>query len=253
VRCSVFDFVQVPESQREVTPEGFLRAPARIARVGVQVYSAGSLGLIGVPPEQPIRLYRAPEEVFARTAMDSFEGSTLTLNHPAGGQFVDADSWRRLAIGDVVDVRRDGRFVAATVTVRDADAVKLVQSGAAQLSCGYDFDLDMTPGTTPEGEQYDGRQTAIAGNHVAVVAVGRAGPEVRIADAAISQEENTKKKIRKKVPTVDAPRVEMPLVGRRAALARHVATAVPKSAAAAAGLKGRAAFISGHRHAGGSK
>lgn len=59
-----------------------------------------------------------------------------------------------------------------------------------------------------------------------------------------------KKKIKKRIPAVDATRVEAPLVGRRAALARHAEKAAPKVAAVAAGLRGRAAFLAAQRGGG---
>ncbi len=55
------------------------------------------------------------------------------------------------------------------------------------------------------------------------------------------------------IKTADAVGVAKPVVGRRAMLAAHANNAAPKSAAAKAGLKGRAAFVASHRHAGGSK
>jgi hypothetical protein len=43
----------------------------------------------------------------------------------------------------------------------------------------------MAPGTF-EGQRYDGRMTEINGNHVAIVAEGRCGSDVVVADQARS-------------------------------------------------------------------
>jgi hypothetical protein len=43
----------------------------------------------------------------------------------------------------------------------------------------------MTPGTSPEGEKYDGRMTQIVANHIALVEAGRAGPDVMVADSVL--------------------------------------------------------------------
>lgn len=169
------------QTQRQMTPEGFLVAPARIARTGVQSYRASELGLPGVDANKIIRLHRPSEEVFAPEAIASFEAQTVTDNHPAGA--VTSGNWPDLARGDVHGVGSDGEYLCAQkVIVRAQDAINKVQSGKAQLSCGYVFDVDMTPGTTADGVPYDGVQRNIRGNHVAIVQAGRAGPNVRIAD-----------------------------------------------------------------------
>jgi hypothetical protein len=175
-RCRVRDYYEMPPS-REIDPRtGFLRAPAKIARTGVQVYSARDLGLDG--GDKPVRLYRPLEEVSksART----FESVPMTDEHPP--MDVTAENWRQLAAGDVRDVTMEGEFLCACVIVKDADTIDVVRDGKAELSCGYSFSLDMTSGTTAAGEQYDGIQRDIEGNHVAIVDRGRAGPRVRIAD-----------------------------------------------------------------------
>jgi hypothetical protein len=51
-----------------------------------------------------------------------------------------------------------------------------------ELSPGYGYRPDMTPGTTPEGVAYDGVMRDIMGNHVAIVKEGRTGPNVMVAD-----------------------------------------------------------------------
>lgn len=174
-RCKARDFYELPSS-RETTPQGFLRAPAKIARTGVQPYSSRELGLDG--GDKILKLFRPPEEV-AKSAR-SFESVPMADEHPPGD--ITADNWKLLAVGDVRDVSMDGDFLAACVIVRDADAISIVRDGKAELSCGYSFNLDMTPGVTPAGEPYDAIQRDIEGNHVAIVDRGRAGSRVRIAD-----------------------------------------------------------------------
>ena len=176
-RCKARDFYPLPSS-REIQPgTGFLRAPAKINRTGIQVYSGRELGL-DEWGDKPVRLWRPPEEV--AKAVKTFEAVTLTDDHPPRG--VDAVNWHLLAKGDVRDCAMEGEFTAATVIVRDQEQIEVVQGGKAELSCGYEFNLDMTSGTTPEGEPYDGIQRDIVGNHVAIVDRGRAGSRVRIGD-----------------------------------------------------------------------
>lgn len=51
-----------------------------------------------------------------------------------------------------------------------------------ELSPGYGYTPDMTPGVTPEGVAYDGVMRHIIGNHVTIVKEGRTGPDVVVAD-----------------------------------------------------------------------
>ena len=57
---------------------------------------------------------------------------------------------------------------------------KIKRGDARQVSAGYKVDYDPTPGATPEGEEYSGVQRNIRVNHIAVVPIGRAGPEVKL-------------------------------------------------------------------------
>lgn len=192
-RVRILDLVAV--SQRQITPEGYLVAPARIARTGIQEYRAKELGIDkrGMPAAKIVRLYRPAEEVFAPPTIASFDGAPITVGHPAGG--VDAKTWKKLAVGEARDVAADGQFLAAKLTVRDKAAIDDVVNGKSQLSCGYEFDLDMTPGTTADGQAYDGVQRNISGNHIAIVDAGRAGPGVRIADNQNDKEQTMKIRI----------------------------------------------------------
>lgn len=174
-RCKTKDFFPLASS-RTITSEGFLDAPAKIARTGIQVYTARELGLDG--GDKRVRLYRSPEEV--SKSVKSFESKTATNDHPADD--VSSLTWKDVAVGDVRDVAFAGDVVNARIIVRDEAAKQAVQDGKAEISCGYSFALDMTPGTTADGQEFDGWQREIEGNHVAIVDAGRAGPAVRIAD-----------------------------------------------------------------------
>lgn len=138
------------------TPQGQARIPANVARSGVQLYpqADGSVR----------REYRPPEEVFHPDSLRTYETATVTEGHP--GQ-VTSENWSQLAKGDVRAPRRDGRFVVADLVIRDKAVLDKVEDGTLQeLSCGYDCLLEMTPGTSPEGEHYDAIQRAIVVNHI---------------------------------------------------------------------------------------
>lgn len=175
------DFMSL--SSRHVTDEGYLVAPGNIARTGVQEYRAYELGLDadGMDPMKVIRLHRPPEEVFDGTSMASFENKPITIEHPPVA--VTADNWAELAKGEVRGIARSGDVMTGTLLIKSKDAIEALQAGKVQLSNGYTFVLDLTPGTTADGRTYDGVQRNIRGNHVALVDAARCGSACRIADS----------------------------------------------------------------------
>lgn len=194
-RCQVYDVLPVG-SRRKVTEEGFLLAPATLARTGTQPYRRGELGLAG-DPNEIILLMRTADEVFHPDAVASFENKPVTIGHPADG--VTPQNWRSMAMGEVRDCKRaaDDTMIA-NVVIKDAEAIRLVvDEGKKALSNGYTFELDLTP-----GQGFDGYQRNIRGNHVAIVDVARGGPQCRIGDN--QQERTMSKKI-----TVDGVPMEL--------------------------------------------
>lgn len=166
------------DAGKKRTPNGFLECDALIARTGVQIYHR--------PDGSERREYRPPDEVFKADALTSAVKVPITFTpdmpnwHPP--EPVTADNADRYQAGITgSEAKADGRFVKTTALIFKADAIKAAESGDfAQLSCGYSCDLEMTPGTTPEGEKYDGIQRNIRVNHVAMVRAARAGPEARL-------------------------------------------------------------------------
>jgi hypothetical protein len=148
---------------------GWLKAPARISRVGIQAYRQ---------PDGTIRReLRPPEEVFHADSIASFGLVPVTDDHPGP---VSADNTRAFQVGTLGEnLIQDGDFLAGTVMLTDPTAIAKADSGKVQLSCGYTCDVEDKPGMW-RGQPYDGIQRNIRGNHVALVHVGRAGPEVRI-------------------------------------------------------------------------
>lgn len=168
-------------SQRVYTDEGFLRVPGKAARTGIQEYLAWELGLKDREPNDIICVYRPPEEVFNDESLQSYLGADVTNNHPS--TLVNASTYRNTSVGVVTSIgRQDGDFVVVDMVIKDKDAIKAVETGKCELSAGYTAVYDNTPGTTPEGEPYDFRQTQIKINHVAIVDRARAGAMARIFD-----------------------------------------------------------------------
>lgn len=123
--------------------------------------------------------YRPPGEVFNTDSMASFALVPVTDDHPTG--MVTSESAKAVAVGTVGEsVRQDNDLMIAPLAINDAGTIAKVDSGKTQLSCGYTCDLEFAPGISPEGKRFDAIQRNIRGNHVALVEVGRAGPEARI-------------------------------------------------------------------------
>jgi len=161
------------------TKDGYLVADARIARTGIQLYDGKELGRSDLGM---VRVYRSPSEVFSRRAMRSLAGKPVTLNHPP--KMIDADNWEKFSIGHIgEDIARDGETVRVPMMIMDGKAIRAYErDGVKELSVGYSTELKWGRGTTPEGEIYDAKQTAIRANHLAVVPAARGGSRLRIGD-----------------------------------------------------------------------
>lgn len=161
------------------SPEGYLFCyGVPINRTGTQVYTARELNLEG-DPERPVAVYRLEEDVFAPSALASFEGKDVTRGHPS--EMLNAQNQSGYSKGHLENVRRDGENTVADLIIKDPALVSDIENGILrEVSCGYDCVF------VPYLDGY--KQTKIIGNHVAVVPKGRAGREVAIQDAALEAE-----------------------------------------------------------------
>jgi hypothetical protein len=161
-----------PIEKYEMTPEGYLRAWASIARTGIQLYTDAD-GSVR-------REYRPETEVASPESLASFAGKAITSEHPP--VLLDADNTKDYQVGfSGTEIVYDNGFVKAVMTITDKDAIERIMRGdAREVSAGYRVNYDPTPGVTESGENYDGIQKEIIGNHIAIVRRGRAGPQVKL-------------------------------------------------------------------------
>ena len=157
-------------TSRRIDARGVLQIEAKVARVGLQRYSYAELGMTR---DGFANVYRAPEVVFADAALRSFRGVGLVEGHPPGGD--TAKTWRSLAIGHVIDARRDpdNIHVAATCLITSPKAVASLTAQRAGISVGYSCDL-LPAAPLPSGETADFQQANIVVDHVAVIPFGTA-------------------------------------------------------------------------------
>lgn len=183
MKVTLFDRVSFSISQREQTPEGFLKVPGRVARTGIQEYLASELGLDG-DPLRIVRVFRPEEEVFSDASLASFNGVDVTDDHPS--ELVTSKTFKNVSVGNVLGAgTKDGDFVVAPLLIKDEAAIKKIEAGKAELSAGYTAEYVNSPGVTDNGVEFEFIQRDICINHVAVVDKARAGAMARIFDKQV--------------------------------------------------------------------
>ncbi len=161
------------------TNDGYIVGHAKIARTGIQHYTAGELGLTDRAAGDVIRVYRPPSAVFDDKAMAGMAHRPVTNDHPADR--VTSQNWKALAVGMIGgEVTSDGKFVSVPLALMDQAAIDDWKAGKRELSVGYQCEVAMQDGVTPEGEAYDAVQSNIRPNHLALCWKARGGPELRL-------------------------------------------------------------------------
>lgn len=175
---------------------GYLRDEPVVARTGVLVYRNAD--------GTERRELRLAKDVFDPQSLESYNGQAITIGHSA---MVNSRNFRKHGVGTVLgDGRQDGEGVRAPIIVQDERAVEQARTRRLdQLSVGYNVDYIPRSGwyNTETGEadfdderndaekgtqefigkewiRFDGVQTNIRVNHVALVRKGRAGAIARL-------------------------------------------------------------------------
>jgi hypothetical protein len=160
-------------------------AANNISKAAVNEYLGSEIpgfDVLGLDPSRLYRMLRDPQEM-ARAAA-TFNNLPVLSSHVP----VDARDHRPdLVIGSTGS---NAKFVAPylqnSLVIWSAAAIAGVESGKQrELSAAYRYTADMTPGSF-EGQRYDGVMREISGNHLAIVAEGRCGADVVVADQARS-------------------------------------------------------------------
>lgn len=154
------------------TPQGYLRMPAYATRTGVFTYRK--------PDGKVVRELRMPEEVFNADSMRTLASIPVTNDHPLESLLTSVNT-KQFIVGFTSDhVSQDeDKYLSTNVTITDSDAIKQIEAGKQELSCGYTCDLEEKQGMF-DGEAYDVIQRNITYNHLAIVAKGRAGSQVKL-------------------------------------------------------------------------
>lgn len=173
----------VAESVRKRDKNNYLQvATSRLTREQVAPYYGREIPHWkekGLDPERIYYGYRAPEEL--EKAVSTFNGIPLLIQH----KFDSAEKPNtELRVGMVgTSAKWEAPYITNALSVWNEDAIQAIEDGTLRdLSCGYRYDPDFTPGKTPDGVAYDFVMRNIACNHVALVRDGRT-PDCYVEDS----------------------------------------------------------------------
>lgn len=162
------------QTQRSFTKDGYLVVPATLSKIGVFDYLDTELA-VGDKKEIK-KVARTETSLFSDETIKSFEGVPITVGHPK--ENVNAKNWKALSVGVVRNVVRDNDVLKGEAWIYDEGAIRLIKDkGIQELSCGYESQIN--PSST---QGIDFEMSPMIGNHVAVVAKGRCGESVKLAD-----------------------------------------------------------------------
>jgi hypothetical protein len=139
---------------------------------------------LGLDPKQTYKLLCPPDEL--EKAAETFNGIQLLKDHKPVhvGEPRKRDLIGCLGTGAVYN----HPYLQNSLHVWTEDGIDFIESEERrELSCGYHYEPDMTPGTY-EGEAYDGVIRNMRGNHVTICEEGRAGPDVLVGDSQLELE-----------------------------------------------------------------
>jgi hypothetical protein len=201
---------------------GGIAVDAVLSRSGVLEYTT---------PNGVVREFRTPSVVTDPSSVESLRGATVTVEHPQERK-VTTDNYRDTVVGHVHEVRVDGDKVVGVLHIHDAETVRQVLDGKlVELSPGYTVDLDDTPGTDAKYGSYDAITTAMAYNHISLLAPGEgrqgSGVSLRL-DAAgepvLEYNDAHEPTPTDKVDTVDEEQIKALFEAHKAEVAEMVAS-----------------------------
>ncbi|RZN54897.1 DUF2213 domain-containing protein [Escherichia sp. E10V10] len=174
-------------SARVIDDNGWINVEGNpITKAGIFDYLGSEIP--GAPdPDRIYQVYRPAEELSRPETLESFKLIPFTNGHAwLGTEGVDAgDAGVAGIVGEKVYF--DPPYLRANLRVFSDELKQALQSGKTELSPGYKYDVDPTPGVF-EGIPYQYVQRNIrCGNHLALVDEGRTGPDVAVMDQAINQ------------------------------------------------------------------
>ena len=136
---------------------------------------------LGLDPNKKYKLWRHPDQL--KKAVDTFNHLPILNKHlPINADTHDPN----IVVGSTgSNSRWEPPFIKSDLVFWPRAAIKDIETNRRrELSPGYRYRAEMTSGTTPDGEPYDGIMRDVGGSHLAQVEAGRQGKSVVVADAA---------------------------------------------------------------------
>ena len=171
------------KSARTMTVDGSLRVEmANISKANVCPYMGREIPdfeELGLDADTEYKLLRDPDEL--AKAASSFNGLQVLIQHVP----VSADDHQPdITVGSTgTHAVFEAPYLRNNLTIWSQEAIDAINDDSRrQLSPAYRYTADMTSGVH-EGLRYDGIMRNIVGNHVALVEVGRTGPDVIVGDS----------------------------------------------------------------------
>jgi len=151
---------------------------------------------LGLEPDKIYRLWRHPDEL--KKAASTFNNIPILCVHTPD---FPGDPPREYRVGTThSNCEFSGTYLSVGLSIWDNSAIAGIETDEQrELSASYQYVADMTPGVTPDGENYDGIMRDLIANHIALVENGRAGSDVLVADSLPLELLTMAKKTAKKI------------------------------------------------------
>jgi len=179
-RSRIYGAFDRATSARTYDADGRLRVELTpISKADVFGYLGKEIGVPGLDPARTYQLLRPAEEL--ERAAATANGVPLLSQHvPMSADDHQPD----VVVGSTLnDARFEDPYLLVSIVVWDGSAIAAIEDGSCrELSGGYRHTVYMTPGV--DRGSHDGVMTDLTFNHVALVEVGRNGPDVAVADEA---------------------------------------------------------------------
>ena len=156
-----------------------------ISKAGVFAYLGRNIPNCDFEPDRLYNVLRPPEELSDPDTIASFRLLPWINDHAMmgpeeSGQLAAEQKGIHGVIGE--DIYFEGDTLYANLKVFSNRLAELIDSGKRELSAGMRCRYEKTSGVY-NGQRYDAIQRTIRGNHLALVASGRMGPEVAVLDS----------------------------------------------------------------------
>lgn len=172
-------------SVRRVDEQGFLHVDVtNISKATVNGYLGSEIpdgAALGLAPDRIYQLLRDPKEL--EKAASTFNNLPILRDHQP---VASNDYPKDLIIGSTgTEAVYDEPYLKNSIVIWTAQDIADIESKKkCEISCGYRYRVIIEPGFY-QGVAIDGRMVDIIGNHVAIVDIGRAGPDIVVADSEL--------------------------------------------------------------------